>query len=117
MIVQILIDQLASKNYVTGLKGRYLAKVCSFDYRDSAGGGQHFVLRLRSNTFNTESGTYGPNALLFSNQPDHGRVFDAPKFIIEAYGSVDLALDMVAGTGIGTLSFAILTLDVEPIQE
>lgn len=116
MILQLLIDQLATKNYPVALKGRYRAKVCGFDYRDSAGNGQHFVIRVQSNTFRVVNGTYS-SALIFSNVPDHGRTYEAPELDIEAYGYMDLTLDMVAGSGIGTLSFAILTLDLEPLDE
>ena len=116
MLFQILATTLGQTNYPANLKGRYKARLVGVDYRDTAGTGQHFVLRARSNCFTILNGQYN-NAILFTNQPSHGRTFDAPEVLIEAYGSIDLELAQVAGSGtIGNLDFCILTFDVEPLE-
>ena len=116
MIVQFLLDQNDTKYYPTSLKGRYRARLCSFVYRDSAGNGQNFLIKVSSSCFRTESAAFGGDSLLFSNHIDHGTPFSAPEFIIDVNGAMDLTLSMAAGTGIGTLTYAVLTLDVEHLD-
>jgi len=111
-----LATSLARENYPVNLKGKYKARFCGVDYHDSAGNGQDFIIRCRSSNFAALAGTFGANAILFANHPDLGRTYDAPEFVIEAYGSVDLEFDMVAGSGIGTLSFILLTFEVEELE-
>lgn len=118
MLLQILVSSLARTNYPINLKGKYKARICGIDYRDSSGTGQHFVLRCRSSNFQAIAGTYGTNAFIFSNQPAHGRTYDAPEIGIDAQGSIDLEFDQVAGTGsIGTLDFIILTFEIQMLED
>jgi hypothetical protein len=105
--------------YPCNLNGRYKAKLQTIVFADAVATGSNRVIRLRSDCFKTP---YGGRDILFSNQGPHTLANPQGEWrfeIVAQGGVVDLELiSNVAYTGAGNqqFQFAIISLDVEPIQ-
>lgn len=128
MIVQIYVPSTSGNAvpardfYSVGLAGRYKARVQTIVWADATLATSNRMIRMRSDCFKNTYGTY-PRDMLFCNQSSHtlGNPQGEWCFVLEANsGQVDLEfISSVAydGTANNIFNFAIITLDVEKMED
>ena len=116
MICQLLIDSQTLKHYPVPFRGRYRAKLCSWVCADDKKT-EEFLVKVYSSTFRVPYGTQTSSLIVPSFAMQGIMQLHAPEFVIESYGTIDIELSLAAGTCTGVLDFALLTLDLEPLDE
>lgn len=130
MIVQIYVPMSATTAntipardfYSIGLAGRYKARLQTIVWADSVATTSNRLIRMRSDCFKNAYGTFARD-ILFCNQSAHtlGNPQGEWCFTIEANsGQIDLEFtSSVAydGTANNIFQFAIITMDVEKIED
>lgn len=128
MLVQLYIPATGSSTipardyYSCGLSGRYKAKLQTIVWADSVLATSNRMIRMRSDCFKNAYGTFARD-ILFCNQSVHTQPNPQGEwhFVLEANsGQLDLEfISSVAydGTTNNVFQFAIITMDVEKMEE
>lgn len=113
VLCNIVITQIAKKDYVVNINGRKRVKVCNITYIEpNVDAGTHKLICIRSNILRFPYGTN--NNLTFVNQPAHqvSNIAGDMWMDCEFNGTVDIELVDLRGNAQANFNIATLMLDV-----